>query len=72
MTSSPDNGAIKIIKIMGLSTIGFEDALDQAVSKAAESIKGIVALEITKQTATVRDGKVARYEVTARLSFIVN
>ena len=71
MTESIDNGAIKIIEIMGLSTTGFEDALDQAVTKAAESIKGITSVEVTHQTATVMDGKVALYEVTAKLSFVV-
>lgn len=71
MTESLDNGAIKIIEIMGVSTTGFEDALDRAVAKAAESINGITSLEVTKQTATVREGRIARYEVVAKLSFIV-
>ena len=71
MTESLENGAIKIIEIMGLSTTSFEDALDRAVAKAAESIKGITSLEVTRQTATVKDGKVARYEITAKLSFVV-
>ncbi len=71
MTESLENGAIKIIEIMGVSTTGYEDALDQAVAKAAESINGITSLEITRQTATVRDGRVARYEVAAKLSFVV-
>ncbi|MFV1970400.1 MAG: dodecin family protein [Acidimicrobiia bacterium] len=71
MTESLENGAIKIIEIMGLSTTSFEDALDQAVAKAAESIKGITSLEVTRQTATVKDGKVARYEIAAKLSFVV-
>jgi hypothetical protein len=71
MTESLENGAIKIIEIMGVSTTSYEDALDRAVEKAAESINGIISLEITRQTATVRDGRVARYEVSAKLSFVV-
>ncbi|GMQ93313.1 MAG: hypothetical protein BMS9Abin12_0790 [Acidimicrobiia bacterium] len=71
MTESFENGAIKIIEIMGISTSGFEDALDQAVAKAAESINGIISLEVTGQTATVRDGRIARYEIAAKLSFVV-
>jgi flavin-binding protein dodecin len=71
MTEPLENGAIKIIEIMGVSTSNYEDALDRAVAKAAESINGIISLEITRQTATVRDGKVARYEVSAKLSFVV-
>ncbi len=66
-----DSNAIKIIEITGVSTKGFEDALEHAVAKAAESIKGIMNVEVTRQTATVRDGKVARYEITVKLSFVV-
>jgi flavin-binding protein dodecin len=66
-----DSNAVKIIEIMGVSTKSYEDALDHAVAKAAESINGIMNVEITKQTATVRDGKVARYEVTVKLAFVV-
>jgi flavin-binding protein dodecin len=71
MTEPLENGAIKIIEIMGVSTNSYEDALDQAVAKAAESINGIISLEITRQGATVRDGRVARYEISAKLAFIV-
>ena len=71
MTESLENGAIKIIEIMGVSTTSYEDALDRAVAKAAESIKGIISLEVTRQTATVRDGMIARYEISAKLSFVV-
>ena len=72
MTESVENGALKIIEIMGVSTDGYETALDNAVAKAAESINGITSLEVIRQSATVRDGRVARYEVVAKLSFVVN
>jgi hypothetical protein len=71
MTEPLENGAIKIIEIMGVSTTSYEDALDRAVSKAAESINGIISLEVARQTATVRDGRIARYEISAKLSFVV-
>ena len=71
MTEPLENGAIKIIEIMGVSTSSYEDALERAVAKAAESINGIISLEVTGQSATVRDGRIARYEISARLSFIV-
>jgi flavin-binding protein dodecin len=71
MTEPLENGAIKIIEIMGVSTSSYEDALDRAVAKAAESINGIISLEVTRQTASVKDGRVARYEISAKLSFVV-
>ena len=71
MVENIDGSAVKIIEIMGVSKSGFEDAIDHAVAKAAESINGITAIEVVKQTATVRDGAVARYEVTVKLAFKV-
>jgi flavin-binding protein dodecin len=69
--SEIDTNAVKIIEIMGVSTESFEKALDQAVSKAAESINGITTVKVIDQTADVRDGKVAAYRVTVKLSFVV-
>lgn len=66
-----DTNAVKIIEIMGVSTKSYEDALDQAVHKASESIKGISSVEVIGQTATIRDAKVVRYEITVKLSFVV-
>jgi len=71
MPDQLDTNAVKIIEIMGVSVNSFEDALAQAVSKAAESINGITSVEVIHQTASVRDAKIVRYEVTVKLSFIV-
>ena len=64
-------GAIKIIEIMGVSPTSFQDAVDEAVAKAAESINGITGIEVVHQAAEVRDGTVWSYRVTLKLSFIV-
>jgi dodecin len=66
-----DSSAVKIIEIMGVSTDGFEDALRQAVDKAAVSVNGITSVEVVRQTASVREGVVVRYETTVKLSFTV-
>lgn len=71
MPEQISTGAIKIIEIMGVSTNSFDDAVDEAVSKASESINGITSVEVIHQTADVRDGKVSAYRVTVKLSFIV-
>jgi flavin-binding protein dodecin len=71
MADRLDTNAVKIIEIMGVSPTSFEDALAQAVSKAAESINGISSVEVIHQTASVRDAKLVRYEITVKLSFVV-
>ncbi|MCL1593548.1 MAG: dodecin family protein [Actinomycetia bacterium] len=67
-----DTSALKIIEIMGVSTKNYEDALEHAVAKASESIKGITKVELIDQTASVRDGKIVRYEVRVKLWFVVH
>jgi len=71
MPEQPDTSAVKIIEIMGVSNESFSDAVDNAVAKAAESINGIIQVEVIRQTGSVEDGKVVRYEATVKLSFSV-
>jgi hypothetical protein len=71
MTDRLDTNAVKIIEIVGVSPNSFDDALAHAVSKAAESINGITSVEVIRQTASIRDTKIVRYEVTVKLSFVV-
>ena len=71
MSEQLDGSAIKIIEIMGVSTASFDDAVNSAVAKAAESINGITRIEVVKQTGTIVDGQIARYEATVKLSFAV-
>jgi flavin-binding protein dodecin len=66
-----DSGAMKIIEIIGVSPHSFEDAVNQAVSKAGESIKGITGVEVISQSAEVKDATVSRYLVRVKLSFVV-
>jgi flavin-binding protein dodecin len=66
-----ETGAVKVIEVIGISTKGFEDAVQQAVSKAAESITGINGVEIQSLNARVRDGKVVQYRASMKLAFAV-
>jgi len=71
MPEQLDTGAVKIIEIMGISNESFGDAVDKAVAKAAESVNGITTIEVIRQTGSVSDGRIVRYEVTVKLSFTV-
>jgi len=42
-----DKGAIKVIEIIGVSEKSWEEAVDMAVSKTAETVKGITGVEVT-------------------------
>lgn len=67
-----DKGAVKVIEVIGVSDTSWEDAVDQAVRKASESVKGITGVEVIAQTARVSDSKVTQYNSTVKLAFVVN
>ncbi|MBT8213026.1 MAG: dodecin family protein [Acidimicrobiia bacterium] len=66
-----DKGAIKVIEIIGVSDESFEDAVNQAVAKASETIKGITGVEVVQQSAKVADGKISQYRADVKLAFAV-
>ena len=71
MSERIEQGAIKVIEIIGVSTEGFDDAVDRAVAKAAQSINGITGIEVAKLSASVKDGKISQYKATLKLAFVV-
>lgn len=71
MSEMIDSGAVKVIEVIGISETSFEDAVNQAVSKASESIKGITGVEVRNMNAKVADGKVVQYRAACKLAFAV-
>lgn len=66
-----DQGAVKVIEIIGISSISFDDAVKQALDKASKSIKGITGFEIIKQMGSIENGKIIQYKVNLKLAFPV-
>lgn len=62
-------GAVKVIEVIGISEKSFEDAVAQAVSKAAETIEGITGVEVKGWTARVKDGRITQYHANLKLAF---
>jgi flavin-binding protein dodecin len=61
----------KIIEISCASTKSFEDAVQNGVSRAAETIKHIQGAWVAEQKVLVEKGKVVEYRVTLRLTFLL-
>lgn len=66
-----ENGAVKVIEIIGISSTGFEDAVHQAVKKAGQSISGITGVEVINFSARVNDGAIVQYKADLKLAFAV-
>jgi flavin-binding protein dodecin len=63
--------AIKIIEVLGVSKKSWEEAADAALSAAKKSVRNITGIELTAQTAKVKDGEIAEYHATCKIAFKV-
>jgi dodecin len=61
----------KIIEISAGSTKSFEDAAQNGVSRASETIKGITGAWVAEQKCVVDKGKIVEYRVTMKITFIL-
>ena len=71
MSEHITSGAIKVIEIIGISQKSFDDAVEQGVKKASESLKGITGIEIQRHSAKVKDGKIVEYHANMKVAFAV-
>jgi flavin-binding protein dodecin len=62
---------IKILELIGTSTKNWEDAAENAVQEASETVQGITGLEVVAQTAKVEKGKISEYRTTVKIAFLV-
>ena len=63
------NHVYKSIEITGTSPEGVNQAIDRAVAKAGETIRGLDWFEVTSVRGQIKDGAVAHYQVTLKLGF---
>jgi flavin-binding protein dodecin len=61
----------KVIEIIASSEISFDDAVQNGIAKASESVKNITSAWIQDQSVKVKDGKVTKYRVVLKVTFVV-
>jgi dodecin len=64
-----DDHIYKSVEITGSSTQGIQQAIDNAVAKAAESLRHIEWFEVITTRGNVEEGRIAHYQVTLKIGF---
>ena len=64
-----DEHVYKIIELAGSSTDSIEDAVQNAIARASQSLKNLRWFEISETRGQIEDGKVAHYQVVLRVGF---
>lgn len=59
----------KKIELVGISTNSYEEAIANAVERAAQTLHGLAWFEVTEQHGKIVDGKVAEYQAVLTVAF---
>jgi flavin-binding protein dodecin len=61
----------KIVQLVGSSKTSIEEAIQNAIAKAATTIRDIRWFEVVETRGYVENGAVAYYQVTLKLGFTI-
>ena len=59
----------KKIELTGSSTIGLQQAIENAISKASKTIHDMRWFEVVETRGHIVDGKIAHWQVTVKVGF---
>jgi len=66
------NHVYKMLELTGSSSQGIEEAIQNAVAKAHETVRNIQWFSVTETRGHVTEGKVAHWQVTIKLGFTLD
>ncbi len=59
----------KLEEIVGVSETSTDEAIRNALARAAETLRGLDWFEVVETRGTIRDGRVAQFQVTVKIGF---
>jgi dodecin len=59
----------KTIELVGSSPVGPDEAMRNAVERAAKTVRNLRWFEVTNTRGHIEDGKIAHWQVTLKLGF---
>jgi len=63
--------AVKVIKVLGTSEESWNDAAEEAVREASNTVDGIHGVDVHEWTAEIEDDQIVEYRATVEIAFPV-
>ncbi|WP_222983400.1 dodecin family protein [Flagellimonas meishanensis] len=60
---------LKVIEILGNSTVSFEDAVQNIVDEVCKTVKNVKSVYVKDMQVTINDNQIAEYRVNAKVTF---
>ena len=64
-----EGSTFKLIELTGTSDASMEDAVKTAIAEAAKSVRHMAWFQVTETRGSIKDGKVAEWQVTLKIGF---
>lgn len=61
----------RVTRLISASKKGFQDAVDEAVTRATKTLRGITGGEVVAQKVKIEKGKITEYRVEMDIMFIL-
>lgn len=61
----------RVTEIIASSKKSFDDAVEEGVKRASETLKNVEAAWVKDQKVTIKDGKIAEYRVVLKVTFVL-
>lgn len=65
------SGVYKITELVGTSPASYAEATKAAVAEAAKTVRHMDWLEVVRQSARIKDGKIEEFQVKVKIGFKV-
>ena len=64
-----DDHIYKTVEITGSSSQGVQQAIDNAVAKASQTLRHLEWFEVVSSRGHIEEGRIAHYQVTLKIGF---
>ena len=61
----------RVTELSATSQTSFEDAINQAISRATSTLRGVEGAWIKDQNVLIEDGKITGYKVNVAVTFVL-
>jgi flavin-binding protein dodecin len=62
----------KVVELVGSSSTSIEDAINTAISRAAETLRNLRWFEVLQTRGHIEDGKTVHFQVMLRVGFTID
>ncbi|HEY5687460.1 MAG TPA: dodecin family protein [Yeosuana sp.] len=60
---------LKVIEVLGNSTVSFEDAVNNVIKEASKTVKNIKSVYVKDMQVTVNNNQIKEYRVNTKVCF---